>query len=72
MNIIRKKSEKHLFNEVDVGRTFEYDNDICMRFKDIASNGRIYNAICLEDGALICFMGDELIQFVDADLVIKY
>ena len=71
MNIIRKKSEKHLFNEVDVGRIFEYDNAIFIRFKDTASNGRIYNAICLDDGALICFMGDELIQFVDADLVIK-
>ena len=70
MNIIRKKNEKHLFNEVDIGRTFEYDNDIFMRFKDTASNGRIYNAIRLEDGKLTCFMGDEVIQFVDADLVI--
>lgn len=70
MNIIRKKNEKHLFNEVGIGRTFEYDNDIFMRFKETASNGRIYNAICLEDGRIVCFMGDELIEFVDADLVI--
>lgn len=28
MNIIRKKNEKHLFNEVDVGKIFEYDNAI--------------------------------------------
>lgn len=71
MNIIRKKNEKRLFHEADVGKIFEYDNSIFMRFKDTASNGRIYNAICLEDGKLTCFMGDELIQFVDADLVIK-
>ena len=70
MNIIRKNNEKHLFNEVGIGRTFEYDNDIFMRFKETASNGRMYNAICLEDGKISCFMGDEVIQFVDADLVI--
>lgn len=70
MNIIRKKNEKHLFNEVGVGKIFEYDNAIFMRFKETTANGRMYNAICLEDGTITCFMGDELIQFVNADLVI--
>lgn len=70
MNIIRKKDEYHLFGEADIGGIFEYDNSIFMKFGGIASDGHIYNAICLEDGIITCFMGDETIQFIDADLVI--
>lgn len=70
MNIIRENNGNHLFDEVDVGGIFEYDNDIFMRFREVISNGQICNAICLEDGTISCFMGNETIQFVDADLVI--
>lgn len=70
MNIIRKKNKKNLFSEADVGRIFDHDNGIFMKFRETPSNGFIYNAICLEDGRIVCFMGDELIEFVDADLVI--
>ena len=70
MNIIRKENENHLFDEVDVGEIFEYDNSIFMRFGETVSNGHVYNAICLEDGIITCFMGDEVIRFIAADLVI--
>lgn len=70
MNIIRKENENHLFDEVDVGEIFEYDNSIFMRFGETVSNGHVYNAICLEDGIIACFMGDEVVRFVAADLVI--
>ena len=70
MNIIKKKNGYHLFCEADIGGIFEYDNRVFMKFRGIASDGHIYNAICLEDGIVICFMGDETIQFIDADLVI--
>lgn len=70
MNIIRRENENHFFDDVDVGGIFEYNNNIFMRFRETVSNGHIYNAICLEDGTITCFMGDEVVRFVDADLVI--
>ena len=70
MNIIRKKNEKHLFSEADAGRVFEYGNKIFMKFGGTCSDCHACNAICLEDGKIICFMGAELVQLVDADLVI--
>lgn len=70
MNIIRKNDGDHFFDEVNIGGIFEYDNSIFMRFGETVSNGHIYNAICLEDGIITCFMGDEVIRFADADLVI--
>lgn len=70
MNIIRKENEEHLFDEVDVGEIFEYDNSIFMRFGETVSNDYVYNAIRLEDGIITFFMNNDVIRFVDADLVI--
>lgn len=70
MNIIRKNDGDHFFDEVDVGGVFEYDNSIFMRFGDTASNGQVFNAICLEDGIIMSFADNEEIRPVDADLVI--
>lgn len=70
MNIVRKKVEEHTFNEVNVGGVLEYCDSIFMRSKEMVSNGCIYNAICLEDGTITYFRNDEIIRFVNADLVI--
>lgn len=70
MNIIRKENKNHLFDEVNVGEIFEYDNSIFIRIRDTTSYGNLYNAVCIEDGVVTYFMDDDVIQFIDADLVI--
>lgn len=70
MNIIRKENESHLFCEVDVGEVFEYDDSIFMKFGETSSDCPACNAICLEDGIVSCFIGNEEIRPVNADLVI--
>lgn len=70
MNIIRKENENHLFCNVRGGGVFEYDHDIFMKFEETNCDGHVCNAICLEDGTITYFRNDEIIRFVDADLVI--
>lgn len=70
MNIIRKNNDERLFDEAGVGEIFEYRNNIFMKFENTASNGHVYNAICLENGIITCFIGDEVVRSVNADLVI--
>ena len=70
MNIVRKNNNERLFDEAGVGEIFEYRNNIFMKFENTASNGHAYNAICLENGIITCFIGDELVRLVDTDLVI--
>lgn len=70
MNIIRKENKNHLFDEISIGGIFECGDTIFMKFREIVSNGHVYNAIGLEDGEITCFMSDEEIQPVNADLVI--
>lgn len=70
MNIIRKENENHLFCEVRVGDIFEYDDSVFMRCGGTCSDCHECNAICLEDGIVMCFMGNEEIRLVNADLVI--
>lgn len=70
MNIIRKENENHLFCEVRVGDIFEYDDSVFMRCGETCSDCLEFNAICLEDGIVMCFMGNEKIRLVNADLVI--
>lgn len=70
MNIIRKKTKSHLFDEASVGEIFEYDGSIFMKFGKNAYDCLTNKAICLEDGIITCFMGNEEIQSVNADLVI--
>lgn len=69
MNIIRKENENHLFDEVNVGEVFEYDDRIFMRFGETI-DCPVSNAICLEDGIITCFLGNEEIRLINADLVI--
>lgn len=70
MNIIRKENENHLFCEVGIGEVFEYDDSIFMKFEGTTSSEPMYNAICLEDGIITCFLGNEEIRPVNADLII--
>lgn len=70
MNIIRKEKERHTFDEVEVGGIFEYCAGIYIRIGDIVPNNLIYNAVCIEDGVVAHFMNNDVIYFVDADLVI--
>lgn len=69
MNIIRRENNR-LFEEIEAGRIFEYDNSIFMKFIDATFNGHVYNAICLDDNVITSFTGSEEIQPVDADLII--
>lgn len=69
MNIIKEKNKSRLFCEVDIGEVFEYDNSIFMKFGE-TSDCSTCNAICLEDGIVSCFLGNEEIRLVNADLVI--
>lgn len=70
MNIIRKENESHLFCEVNAGEVFEYGDSIFMKFEEVSSDCPACKAICLEDGIVSCFLGNEEIQPVNADLVI--
>lgn len=70
MNIIRKENKNHLFCEVNVGEVFEYDDNMFMKVGESSSDCHTSRAICLENGLITCFLGNEEIQPVNADLVI--
>lgn len=70
MNIVRKENESHLFCDVNVGEVFEYGDSIFMKLGETSPDYSACKAICLEDGIVSCFLGNEEIQPVNADLVI--
>ena len=70
MNIIRKETKTRLFDEASVGEIFEYNGSIFMKFGKNADDCLTNKAICLKDGIITCFLGNEEIQPVNADLVI--
>lgn len=70
MNIIRKENENRLFDEASVGEIFEYNDSIFMKFGKSAHDCLTNKAICLKDGIITCFLGNEEIRSVNADLVI--
>lgn len=70
MSIIRKENGNHLFCEVNVGEVFEYDDSVFMKIGETSSDCITCSAICLEDGIIMYFEGNEEIRPVNADIVI--
>ena len=68
---IAHKSETVLFDEIDIAEVFTAANMEFMKIcavKDI--QGTILNAVKLDDGCLFNFDGDNIVEPVEAELVI--
>lgn len=68
----RFKRKETAYKYVDCGVVFKYENEYYMTIEEITDNYTgVYNCVKLENGELYGFSDDDMVEVLDAEMIVK-
>lgn len=68
----RFKRKETKYGSIDVGIVFKYENEYYMTTEEITDNyDDVYNCVKLESGELYSFDNDDMVEVLDAEMIVK-
>lgn len=73
MRTVQNNRQRTIFDEVDSGQTFAFENDIFLRMWELKdSHGTVFNAVRLYDGQVHRFTPNQVVYLVNGTFVEGY